>query len=115
MADFHATWGVVVILVVVAYGVVQLVSRLAPSLRWTHALWVAALGVVAIQGLSGIAAAIGRAPSEVLHWVYGIALGAVLLIGRGLVPSFSGWGSAAVALSFFAAASALLWRLFSTG
>lgn len=72
------------------------------------------LGVTAAQAAIGMALALrGSAPAEWIHWLYGPAIVAALLVPGGLVlPPARRSGALAVAALF---AALIAWRLWASG
>ena len=97
----------------VAAAVLSALDRESRVLEWARRV---ALGVLVAEAAVGLALAVrGAAPDEWIHWVYGVAIVAVLLLPGGLRPELPARArSGAVALSS-AIAAAIAWRLWASG
>jgi hypothetical protein len=117
MSDTHSAGYLLVLGSVGAYwlvGAAIAVTQRAP--RWVGWVWLAPLGALAVQAVTGVAlAAHARGPSEGVHWVYGVVSILALLAGNG----FSiGKPARLCGTAMVLTASLILllsWRLASTG
>jgi hypothetical protein len=115
MRDLHALAGPLLplaLLVLGAWAAALAASRRPPGALDTVRKVVLAL--VAVQAAIGLAIALrGAAPAEWIHWVYGPAIVAALLVPGGLVLPPERRSAVLAAASIFAAL--LAWRLWASG
>jgi hypothetical protein len=117
MTDLHALIGPVLLLVLVglaAAGVACAVRGRVPD--WLDLGRRIVLGALVAQAAIGLALAVrGDAPREWLHWVYGVAIAAALLVPGMLRPELPE-GRRATPMAVGAGLAAIFaWRLSATG
>jgi hypothetical protein len=117
MTEVHAVAGTVVLLGGIAFAAVSAVTAIldrAPRwLEWLRAtLVVALLGQAAIGGLLLVG---GSEPSDQIHWLYGVVILAVPVLGGSFVADAPPRPKAAVYALAGVLVAVLAWRLAATG
>lgn len=117
MTDVHALIGPVLLVVLGGFAAVATAAAVRGSApAWLDTLRRVVLGAVVAQAAIGLALAVrGNEPREWLHWVYGVAVGAALLVPGMLRPELSERRRATALAVGAALAVVLAWRLSATG
>lgn len=117
MSELHAAaWpslaiGLAVVAVIAAVSGLR--GRWPASLEWLRR---AALVLLVAQGGIGLALAVrGAAPGELLHWIYGVVIVAVLLMPGSLPPKTTAGRRSWILAGGSTIGVILVWRLAASG
>ncbi len=75
MTEVHALGGLLIMILAAGCGLLgTVIWTTGRGPRWADAVWLGLLAILVVQGAIGILRAwSGAGPSEVIHWVYGVA------------------------------------------
>lgn len=89
------------------------IGRDAVALEWARRI---ALGILVAEAAVGLALALrGAAPTEAIHWVYGVAVLVLLIVPGSMSEEVSPRVRTGALAVGAAIAAALAWRLWSSG